>query len=321
MTPVPDAAVEVLAALEERLDPARPEAEGEVSVLAYGEVSVALRVTSLPGLVCKRMSGFRDEAAVERYRLLVAEYLDALTTAGVRPVGTSVVVLRPRDRAPVAYLLQRELPAESLGHRLLADATDDRLAGAVDRVLDLLLRVHRASSTAPGGLELAVDGQLSNWSFPPGGGDPADLADPVLVDVGTPFMRRDGRHLFDTEVFLSAVPPVLRAYYRRKRAVEDYLDDYFVPRLVAVDLLGNFHKEGHPERIPLALGRVNAWLSAHAGEVGAADPVTLDEIDGYYRHDAQQLALFLRLRRLDRFVRTSVLRGRYDFVLPGPVRR
>jgi hypothetical protein len=33
------------------------------------------------------------------------------------------------------------------------------------------------------------------------------------------------------------------------------------------------------------------------------------------------LELFLRVRRLDRFVRTRLLRRSYDFILPGRIRR
>ena len=48
---------------------------------------------------------------------------------------------------------------------------------------------------------------------------------------------------------------------------------------------------------------------------------TAEEVERYYRKDADLLALYLRLRRADRFLRTRVLRRHYDFVLPGPVAR
>ena len=46
-----------------------------------------------------------------------------------------------------------------------------------------------------GGVEVALDGQLSNWSFGAAGdvdgGEPGEPdSGPVLIDVGTPFMRR-----------------------------------------------------------------------------------------------------------------------------------
>ena len=53
----------VLRPLEDALDPARPEQTPGLRVLAYGEVSACLTLPELPGLVCKRMSGFRDADA------------------------------------------------------------------------------------------------------------------------------------------------------------------------------------------------------------------------------------------------------------------
>ena len=119
---------------------------------------------------------------------------------------------------------------------------------------------------------------------------------------------------------LGPVPPLLRTYYGRKGLVEAYLDDYFVPRTVALDLLGNFHKEGHADRLPNAIQVVNEWL-ADPDVPGPTEPIDAAEVQAYYRKDADLLELYLRLRRMDRFVRTKVLRRPYDYLLPGRVSR
>jgi hypothetical protein len=157
-----------------------------------------------------------------------------------------------------------------------------------------------------------VDGQLSNWSIPPEGR-------PVLIDVGTPFIRRDGRHTLDVEVIIAPAPPGIRGLLRRFVA-DSYQDDYFVPRTLAVDLLGNFHKERAAARIPTALAVVNDWL-ATTDLPGPTMPIRVDEVDSYYRTDARLLGLFLQARRADRAIRTRVLRQPYDFLLPGRVSR
>ncbi|HPJ20447.1 MAG TPA: DUF6206 family protein, partial [Actinomycetota bacterium] len=156
--------------------------------------------------------------------------------------------------------------------------------------------------------ETAIDAQLSNWSF-----TVAD--DPELLDVGTPFVRSDSGYRFDQEILLSAIPPGLRAYYRRKGDVATYMDDYFSPRLVAVDLLGNFIKEGATRRLPEGIVAANEWLESHDLE-----PIARAEVDEYYKQDAATLELFLRVRRLDRAAR-RLLRREYDFILPGRVSR
>lgn len=310
MTTAPDV-LETLTGFEHRLDPRDPTSDG-ASVIGYGEISVALQLAALPGSVCKRMSGFADRAAADAYVALVAEYLDALAAAGLEVVTTDPVVVDRLDRPPVVYLIQPELEADSLGHRLLRTADDATLGGCIDRVLDAVGRLHTGSGAD--GTEVAVDGQLSNWSFPASG-------EPVLVDVGTPFLRRHGVHALDLELLHRPVPPGIRAYYRRKGEVRAYLDEYFEPRLVAVDLLGNFYKEGRPDRIGFGVRTVNDWLSRHVDVVGPLAPVTADEVERYYRKDADLLALYLRLRKADRFVRTRVLRQRYDYVLPEEVTR
>jgi hypothetical protein len=169
---------------------------------------------------------------------------------------------------------------------------------------------------------VAVDGQLSNWSLATIGARPghADSAPrPTLIDVGTPFVRRHGRHSLDARVVVSAAPPGIRALLLRFVA-DSYQDDYFVPRTLAVDLLGNFHKEGAPERIDTGLDVVNEWLSS-ADIPGPRTEITSREVADYYRQDARLLGLFLQARRADRAVRTKVLRQRYDFLLPGRVTR
>ena len=317
MTALPDDVAKVLSDLEARLSPAEPERTPGLSVIAYGEVSACLRLAELPGFVCKRMSGFADDAAAHRYQQLVRTYLAELTAGGVTVVETHVVPVARPGRAPVVHLVQPQLAAESLGSATLLSGDDDTVVDVVERVLASVSRLVRSNVERTDGLEVAVDAQLSNWSL---AADPS-RCDPVLVDVGTPFMRRSGHHLIDIGWLETPIPPVVRTYYHLRGLVGAYLDDYYDPRLVALDLLGNFHKEGRPDRVPLGVGVVNSWLASETAPLGSHEPVSVDEVERYYRSDADLLALYLRLRRADRFLRTRIFRRPYDFVLPGPVER
>ena len=308
-----------LEAFERTLDCRAPAARGDCAVLGFGEVSAALVLSALPNWVCKRMSGFSDAAMAERHAALIHDSVARIRASGVAVVDSVTIAVQLPGRRPVVYLVQPRLDAAGMGNAILQTGTDAEAVAALQRVLDPVLRVWRGNRERADGIEVGLDAQLSNWHFGPGGPEAGEGA---LLDVGTPFVRRaDGAYLLDVEVFLSAVPAGLRAHYRRARAVEDYLADYFVPRRVALDVLGNYHKEGRPDRLPAALDCVNAWLAAHADELEDALPLTAGEVADYYREDARQLELFLRLRRLDRFLQTRVLRRRYDFVLPGRVRR
>lgn len=305
--PEPGAAAERLTVWEADLDPSQPERSG-MRVLAYGEISATLIIPDplFEGLVAKRMSGFTDASAVSEYVDLVDAYCRDLAAAGLSVVDTAVVPVPRPNRPPVAYLLQPQLAAEQLGNTLLKKVDDDSLTAMIRGVLAQVDAVLADNSASSG---MAIDAQLSNWWF---GSGPAGK--PTLIDVGTPFVRHNGAYLMQPRILLAAVPPGVRSWYLWRHAGEKYMDDYFDRRLVGLDLLGNFIKEGVRERIPVGLHAVNEWLGNHA-------PVTAQQVAKYYDDDAATLELFLRVRRADRWCRTKVLRGRYDFVLPGKVHR
>jgi len=303
---------------EEQLDPAQPTAgDASVEIVGYGEVSTAFALATLPHAICKRMAGFRDDAGVVRYTEVVRRYIDWLTQLGVAVAETQLVPVRTSGGGHVVYLVQPRLPPAGLGHNLLRQADDTTLCACLDAVLAIIATLMRCNSAATDGRTITVDAQLSNWYF-----DVRDgvVGAPVLLDVGTPYMRLHGVDEVGVDIFLAPIPPVIRCYYRRQRAVERYLDDYFDTRHILLDLLGNFYKEGRPDRIPLALAHVNRWLATTAADLGAA-PLDAAAVARYYAKDAAALELFLKARRVDRFIRTRILRQRYNFILPGPIRR
>lgn len=294
-----------LGALEETLVPARPESAPGLRILGYGEVSAVLALADVPGLVLKRMSGFADVPAAETYRELVTDYIAAVRSAGVPVLETRVLVVRRPGRAPVTYLIQPEVAQDRLGHSLMRTADDATHEQLLHRVLDAILSVRERAVE-----DVAVDAQLSNWYLASGVDEM-----PVLLDVGTPFVRRGGRQAMDAEIILSTAPAPLRPIFRRLGTVHAYFEDYFEPRTAAVDLLGNYHKEGRPDRIDAALQVVNRRLKP----LGAS-PITRREVDRYYRSDARLLGFWLQARRAERAIRLRAGRG-YDFILPGRVQR
>jgi len=303
---------------EERLDPAQPAAgDAPVEIVGYGEVSTAFALAALPETICKRMAGFGDARDVARYIEVVRRYIDWLTQLGVAVAETQLVPVRTRGGGHVVYLVQPRLPADGLGHHLLRQADDAMLCACLDAVLAIIATLMRRNRAATDGRTITVDAQLSNWYFDVRGGA---VTAPMLFDVGTPYMRLHGIDEVGVDIFLAPIPPLIRWYYRRQRAVERYLDDYFDTRHILLDLLGNFYKEGRPDRISLALAHVNQWLATAGADLGAA-AIDAAAVERYYAKDAAALELFLKARRVDRFIRTRLLRQRYNFILPGPIRR
>jgi hypothetical protein len=302
--------------LERRLDPAAPERCAGVRVLGYGEVSAVLGDAALPGLVLKRMSGFPDRDEAEHYAAVVERYVGFLRQLEVAVLPTDIVPLAPAAARHVVYLVQPQLEAERLGNALLRARPLDDVLPLLEGVLETVRRVLDANPARDDGREVAIDAQLSNWHWPEG----SDPRRAVLLDVGTPFMRLGGVLETGTDLFLRAYPAPMRWWMRRDHSIEKYIADYFHFDRTALDVLGNFIKEGVPEKLPAAASFVAAWIArqADASRLGNVDAA---KARAYYARDAASLELSLRVRRLARFVRTSLLRSRYDFVLPGPISR
>ena len=90
---------------------------------------------------------------------------------------------------------------------------------------------------------------------------------------------------------------------------------YFDQRQVYIDLAANLYKEQRPDLIPSIVDLANRYLpDGHKS-------LTLEEVQKYYREDRLIWKLFLAFRRIDRFLTTRVLRRRYEFILPGKIKR
>jgi len=161
------------------------------------------------------------------------------------------------------------------------------------------------------GLELALDGQLSNWLFENGAPDASSL---LFVDTSTPLFRVDGVEQLDPELFLKSAPGFLR-WVIRLLFLKDVMNRYYNRRQVLTDLAANLFKEQRPDLIPLALGVINNFMNP--GEPAIED----DDIRQYYRKDKMIWTLFLMFRRMDRWLKTRLLRQHYDFLLPGKISR
>ena len=101
------------------------------------------------------------------------------------------------------------------------------------------------------------------------------------------------------------------------RDVVSYLKESFS---VKPELIANYFKEQRTELIPELTMLINKFFEKEASEFNI-NPLTLIEIQSYYESDAKMWAIFQNVRRLDRFLKTKVFRKKYDFYLPGKIKR
>jgi hypothetical protein len=305
---------DLIQAFERGLDPQHPEQSAiPARILGYGEISTVFEIDA-PGareFAFKRLPLFRSQAEVERYTAVFVEYNRLLEhVIGIRlPAHDHLIVTNAQGR-PVFYIVQHKLPADAIGNRLLQRATRAQVAELLRRVLREARKVWDFNRQHDR-LQVAIDGQISNWVF---------VGNEVLyVDTSTPLFRVDGVEQLDTELFLRSAPSFL-AWILRLLFLKDVVNRYYDFHRVAVDLVANFYKEQRADVIPDAIRVVNDFFATDARALNVA-PLTEREVRDYYREDALIWSLYLAMRKVDRFLRTRVLRGEYPYILPEKIVR
>jgi hypothetical protein len=120
------------------------------------------------------------------------------------------------------------------------------------------------------------------------------------------------------ELFLRSAPSFL-AWILRRFFLEDVIARYYDFHRVLVDFIANFYKEQRGELVPKLVEEANAFLAEEASALDVA-PITLKEVQDYYREDAFIWRFYQAARRLDRWLHTT-LHKPYPYILPGPVKR
>lgn len=267
--------------------------EAGLDVLAYGEISVVLR---LGAVACKRLPVFGDQAALVRYRDCLDRYLAALGERGIRVVDTELMVLERSDGSRVGYCVQPLLARESLLVEVVRAVDEARAVAVFARVVEAIC--------ATVGPRLGLDAQLSNWALVAG--------ELVYLDVTTPLLRdQGGASLLDADLFLAALPAPLRRPIKWW-VLEGITDKYHDPRGVIVDAIANLYKEQLTDLIPAFIRVANEHVSP---------AITPAEVSRYYKSDARTWAALLWLRHADRVWHRRVLRRPYPFLLPRRIDR
>ncbi len=299
--------LEALRSLEERLEPWNLErSPGGLRLLGYGEISAVLALPGDDDAAYKRMPLFASSAQAREYARSYARYTALLREAGLELPEDATAVVEVPGRPVVLYIAQRRLPAPRFGHVLVRDLGEAGCRQLLDAVGERIARVFAFNARRRPEVELAIDGQISNWALLEDGGL-------LFVDTSTPLFRLDGKEQLDPELFLASAPGLLR-WLLRRAFVGDVMGRYYRPRLVYLDLAANLHKEGRPDLVPLALEVVNPRLPG-------GPPLTVAEVRRYYAGDRRIWSTYLAARRLDRWIRTRLARRRYEFVLPGRIAR
>ncbi|MEW5722256.1 MAG: DUF6206 family protein [Thermodesulfobacteriota bacterium] len=303
---------ELLERFEAGLDPQDLGASAvPAALLGYGEISAIFQIGQDRDTAYKRMPLFSGRPAAEAYEAMYHEYCGLLAEAGLNLPATGTVVVEVPGRPVTLYIAQRLLPQDRFAHRLIQARPPEEVRRLAGLILAEVGKVWRFCAARAPRLEIAIDGQLSNWVLAGEGGPEQGL---LFVDTSTPFIRKNGVHQLDPDLILKAAPGLLRGLLKRLFAAE-VLDRYYDPHKNMTDLAANLHKEQRPDLVPLFLEVINRDLPP------GIEPLTAKNVEDYYRQDKLIWTLFLGTRRMDRWVRTKVLGRRYEFILPGRIKR
>jgi hypothetical protein len=299
----------LLQRFEEGLNPQEPEQSTVPAVLiGYGEISTIFRIGQAP-LAYKRLPLFKSRAEAEAYARSCREYWRLLEETDLTLPEADIAVVDVPGRPTVVYIIQEMFPSGQIGHKLLHTLPERDLPMHIERIVMEISKVRRFNRLNGPALEAAMDGQISNWACI----DNEDGPQIYYLDTSMPFFKKSGRVQFDPELFLQAAPGFLRWIFRLF-FVKGVVERYFIPRQVFIDLAANLYKEQRPELVPVTVEIINRHFDDPS-------PLSVSEVEKYYRHDKFIWTLFLSLRRFDRWLTTRVFKGRYEFILPGRIER
>jgi hypothetical protein len=278
-------------------------------ILGFGEISTVFQIGGCADIAYKRMPLFQNIASAERYAGQFLEYCNLLAESGLKlpESGTGIVALP--GRPVVLYIAQKILPPERFAHKLIHVLNPDETGKMMEKILSRIELVWSYNEKKKPLSEIALDGQLSNWVVP--GNVQEEL---YFVDTSTPLYRKNGVEQLDPELLLQSAPGFLR-WMLRLFFLDDVMNRYYDKRQVCIDLAANLFKEQKPELLPLTVEIMNRMF------FGKEKPLSAAEIEKYYRTDRMIWALFLAFRRIDMFIKTKILMKRYEFILPGKIKR
>ena len=302
---------ELLTRFEAGLNPQDIQASAmPAELIGYGEISAIFQIGDDPTTAYKRMPLFNDRPSAEKYEGLYHEYCDLLQQAGLNLPESKTVVVQVAGRPVCLYIAQEKMPSGDFGHRLIHTRNKKEITAIFEQVISEVAKTWQFNAIHAPGLEIAVDGQISNWVL----GSKNAKAAFYYIDTSTPFIRKQGVHGLDPKLMLKAAPVWMR-WILEKLFVDEVLNRYYDARKNMIDLAANLIKEQRAELVPVAVEVINRQLPAEV------EPLSVKAVESYYREDKFIWSLFLGVRRLDRWIVTRLLRRRYEFILPGKIER
>jgi hypothetical protein len=305
----------ILKEFEEGLNTLNPEkSKIPARIIGYGEISTVFIIEhpSFHSLVFKRIPVFSSREEAEYYDGILQEYLQILKDdVGIDVAQSQGVIVETSDGRIVYYIAQELIPKSNIANSFITSVDDKDKTNVFKQAVIEILKV-KTFNDRSSKIKVGIDGQISNWAVKNSSGNiHSGNIQLTYIDVSTPLYRKDGKEMLPAELFLKSTPPIIRGILKLA-FLKEVLDRYYDFKSILIDLVANLFKEGLIDFVPKAVDIVNAFLD---------DKISFEQVKSYYKRDAFIWSLFQSMRRTHRFFRTKIMRKRYEFILPGKIKR
>jgi len=276
-------------------------------IIGFGEISAIFKIGRDDTIIYKRIPIFPDFKTAESYKQMYFEYCSLIKQAGINLPEDDAVIIQAPGHPVVIYFVQQRFDDQFFCHNLINTLNEVETIEMLEQIMSALNRIRDFNKEQMPDIEIAIDCQLSNWVWVEQNGEKKLY----LVDTSTPFIRKNAIEQLEVELLLKSVPVYIR-WLVRMLDLDDVIGRYYDHKKVVTDLVANLYKEQRPDLIPVFLKIINKYLEQE---------LFRKEVDKYYKEDKMIWTLFSALRKAERFITVHVLRKRYEFILPGAIKR
>ncbi|UCD01394.1 MAG: hypothetical protein JSV23_11045 [Promethearchaeota archaeon] len=316
--------IELLKDLERTIDTINPE-KGKIpiKILGYGEISLVFEIVDDPlHLAYKRIPIFDSVRQVKRHVWAFDTYNRILREdLGIILPEQEAIWFKDEEGKIQFYIIQQKVDTEAVGNHVIHNVSDQEVETLILLAMREMKKIWMLNKTNEN-LDLGIDGQISNFvvlDYNPNNPKIDETKKLLYLDTSTPMFRKNGAEAMEAILFLKSAPSFLR-FLLKALFLQEVLDRYYDWRLVTIDLLANFFKEQKPEIIPLLIRRINRFFKEEAIDFNI-EPITIQEVQKYYKSDKTIWVAFQNTRRIDRYIKTKLFRKKYNFYLPGKIKR
>lgn len=261
-------------------------------VIGYGEISTVFEIQGDNQNAYKRLPLFDNQKIAEDYDQIYDSYCNYLKKIGLNLPDDKTVIITQANRPVVLYIVQKKHNPERFAHILTKSYNEIQFTKLINNVSLEIEKVWKFNSENISNKELAIDGQLSNWIL-------TEDDKIFYIDTSTPLFKLDGIEQLNPDLILKTAPSFLR-WILRLFFLKDVMNRYYERRQVYMDLIANLYKEQRADLIPIAIETINVYLK------NDEKPITVKEVEKYYKEDKLIWTLFLAFRRFDRWLTTKI---------------